>query len=52
MPDVINGDTSAESANANNRQKRIKKFQEKPGFGVIVLSPLAVGFRVNISTPR
>lgn len=48
VPDVINGDTSAASANANNRQRRIKKFQEKPGFGVIVLSPLAVGFGVNI----
>jgi Holliday junction resolvase len=48
VPDVINGDTSADSANANNRQRRIKKFQEKPGFGVIVLSPLAVGFGVNI----
>lgn len=47
-PDVINGDTSADSANANNRQRRIKAFQEKPGFGVIVLSPLAVGFGVNI----
>lgn len=48
MPDVINGNTSADSANANNRQKRIKAFQERPGFGVIVLSPLAVGFGVNI----
>jgi Holliday junction resolvase len=48
MPDVINGDTSAAASNANNRQKRIKSFQEKPGFGVIILSPLAVGFGVNI----
>jgi len=48
VPDVINGDTTTDSANANNRQKRIKAFQEKPGFGVIVLSPLAVGFGVNI----
>lgn len=47
-PDVINGDTSASSANANNRQKRIRDFQEAPGFGVIILSPLAVGFGVNI----
>lgn len=47
-PDVINGDTSADSANASNRQKRIRAFQEKLGFGVIVLSPLAVGFGVNI----
>lgn len=48
IPDVINGDTSADSANANNRQRRIKAFQQKPGFGLIVLSPLAVGFGVNI----
>ena len=47
-PDIINGDTSAVAANAHNRQKRIKAFQEKPGFGAIVLSPLAVGFGVNI----
>ncbi len=47
-PDVINGDTSADSTNANNRQRRIKAFQEGAGFGVIVLSPLAVGFGVNI----
>lgn len=48
IPDIINGDTSASSSNANSRQKRLKIFQEKPGFGVIVLSPLAVGFGVNI----
>ena len=48
MPDVINGDTSTNSASDNNRQRRIRKFQEKPGFGVIILSPLAVGFGVNI----
>jgi superfamily II DNA or RNA helicase len=47
-PDVINGDTSASSASANSRQKRIKAFQEGTGFGVIILSPLAVGFGVNI----
>ncbi|WP_353627699.1 SNF2-related protein [Ralstonia pseudosolanacearum] len=47
-PDVINGDVSANSVNANSRQKRIRAFQEMPGFGVIVLSPLAVGFGVNI----
>ncbi len=47
-PDVINGDVSADSANAHNRQKRIREFQDCPGFGVILLSPLAVGFGVNI----
>lgn len=46
--DIINGDTSASAASAISRQKRIKDFQAKPGFGVIILSPVAVGFGVNI----
>jgi len=47
-PDIINGSTSAAASAANSRQKRIKAFQEQPGFGVIILSPIAVGFGVNI----
>nr|WP_284502831.1 SNF2-related protein [Caballeronia sp. AZ10_KS36] len=47
-PDIINGDTSASSSHVASRQKRIKAFQEAPGFGVLVLSPVAVGFGVNI----
>jgi superfamily II DNA or RNA helicase len=47
-PDIINGETSASSAHDASRQKRIKAFQKAPGFGVIILSPLAVGFGVNI----
>ncbi|MDO8450342.1 MAG: SNF2-related protein [Rhodoferax sp.] len=47
-PDIINGDTSASASHTASRQKRIKAFQSKPGFGVIVLSPVAVGFGVNI----
>ncbi|UZR28135.1 SNF2-related protein [Methylococcus mesophilus] len=46
--DIINGETSAATSHAASRQKRIKAFQEKPGFGVIILSPVAVGFGVNI----
>ncbi len=46
--DIINGDTSASSASDTSRQKRIRQFQERPGFGAIILSPLAVGFGVNI----
>jgi len=46
--DIINGDTSAEANHTASRQKRIKTFQERPGFGVIILSPVAVGFGVNI----
>lgn len=48
FPDIINGSTSAAASATNSRQKRIRTFQEKPGFGVIILSPLAVGFGVNI----
>jgi len=47
-PDIINGDTSAAEASAESRQKRIKEFQSAPGFGAIILSPVAVGFGVNI----
>lgn len=48
IPDIINGDTAASAKSALSRQKRIDAFQLKPGFGVIILSPLAVGFGVNI----
>ncbi len=46
--DIINGDTSASSSHSASRQKRIKAFQQKDGFNVIILSPVAVGFGVNI----
>ncbi|MFN3630008.1 MAG: SNF2-related protein [Casimicrobiaceae bacterium] len=46
--DIINGDTAASTTAANSRQKRIRRFQERSGFGVIILSPLAVGFGLNI----
>jgi hypothetical protein len=46
--DIINGDTSASSLSADSRQKRIRAFQEKEGFAVIILSPVAVGFGVNM----
>lgn len=45
---VVNGDTSASLEVDNSRQKLIDRFQRAPGFGAIVLSPLAVGFGVNI----
>jgi superfamily II DNA or RNA helicase/Holliday junction resolvase len=47
-PDIINGDTTASATASESRQKRIKAFQSKDGFGVIILSPVAVGFGVNI----
>jgi Superfamily II DNA/RNA helicases, SNF2 family len=47
-PDIINGDTAASASHSLSRQKRITAFQKKPGFGVVILSPVAVGFGVNI----
>lgn len=47
-PDVINGDTTTSTKHEQSRQKRITAFQNRPGFGVIILSPVAVGFGVNI----
>ena len=47
-PDIINGDTTTSQKSAASRQKRIDAFQAKPGFGVLILSPVAVGFGVNI----
>jgi len=46
--DILNGDSSAAAERMDSRQKRIRLFQNKPGFGVIILSPLAVGFGVNL----
>lgn len=48
VPDVINGDTSTESGSPISRQARINAYQKSAGFQVIILSPLAVGFGVNI----
>lgn len=48
MPDIINGDSPAAAKADASRQARLRVFQAKPGFGVIILSPLAVGFGVNI----
>lgn len=49
-PEVINGDTSTNSASDESRQKKITAFQNLPGFAVIILSPIAVGFGVNIQS--
>ncbi|TYC83806.1 DEAD/DEAH box helicase [Novosphingobium sp. BW1] len=46
--DIINGETTAVASSIDSRQKRIHAFQQRPGFGVIVLSPVAVGFGVNM----
>ncbi|MEE3664506.1 type I Zorya anti-phage system protein ZorD [Brenneria sp. g21c3] len=47
-PYVINGDTSTKSNSLNSRQKLIDHFQAQPGFGVIILSTVAVGFGINV----
>jgi hypothetical protein len=47
-PDIINGDTAVSAGHGASRQKRLKAFQSKAGFGAIILSPLAVGFGLNI----
>ncbi len=47
-PSIVNGDTSADPKAVENRQSLIDTFQRKAGFNVIILSPLAVGFGVNI----
>lgn len=47
-PQIINGETATSAGSATSRQKQIRKFQEEKGFGVLILSPLAVGFGVNI----
>lgn len=47
-PSIVNGDTSADPRASENRQQLIDAFQHKPGFNAIILSPLAVGFGVNI----
>ena len=46
--DIINGDTAVSSKAEASRQKKIDGFQAAHGFGAIILSPLAVGFGVNI----
>ena len=45
---IVNGETSADPRAIENRQQLIDAFQAKPGFNAIILSPLAVGFGVNI----
>jgi SNF2 family DNA or RNA helicase len=45
---IVNGSTTVDSLKDESRQKIIDRFQERPGFGVIVLSTTAVGFGVNI----
>lgn len=47
-PSIVNGDTTADPRSGQSRQALIDSFQRQQGFGAIILSPLAVGFGVNI----
>lgn len=46
---IINGETSSTAkGNKLSRQKTIDRFQEKEGFNIIVMSPLAAGVGLNV----
>ena len=49
---IINGDTPSSSqpyAGKQSRQSAIDDFQSKPGFGVIIMSPVAAGMGLNVT---
>lgn len=47
---IINGDMSTTSANGKeSRQTAIDDFQSRPGFGVIIMSPVAAGMGLNVT---
>lgn len=46
---IINGESSATSkGSSGSRQATIDRFQEKSGFNVIIMSPLAAGVGLNV----
>ena len=47
-PRVINGAVKSGGAGPDSRQSYIDEFQEAPGFAVLILSPIAAGFGLNI----
>jgi len=50
---IINGDTPSSASNTNkgnlSRQQEVDRFQKNIGFNVIVMSPIAAGFGLNIT---
>lgn len=52
-PSIVNGDTpttkKTEGKARLSRQQTIDRYQEKPGFNVIVMSPLAAGVGLNVT---
>lgn len=54
VPKIINGDTPAASStatspNRQSRQQSIDEFQSRPGFDVIIMSPVAAGMGLNVT---
>jgi SNF2 family DNA or RNA helicase len=47
-PDIINGETPTAGSGYNSRQTRIERFQQREGFNVLILSPIAAGVGLNI----
>ncbi|SIQ46111.1 Superfamily II DNA or RNA helicase, SNF2 family [Cellulosimicrobium aquatile] len=46
---VVNGDTAAVSTGSSPTRKRIiERFEQRPGFNVIIMSPLAVGVGLTV----
>jgi SNF2 family DNA or RNA helicase/HJR/Mrr/RecB family endonuclease len=52
-PSIINGETPTSTSKTNSsnlsRQQEIDKYQNKNGFNVIIMSPIAAGFGLNIT---
>lgn len=46
-PEIINGDTPAGRGH-DSRQRRVDRFQRRPGFAALILSPVAAGVGLNI----
>ena len=45
---TVNGETASSSKKGTTRQKLIDTFQQSNGFNAIIMSPVAVGFGVNV----
>lgn len=46
--DVVNGDTTATGLGSSTRLGKIRAFEERTGFNVIIMSPLAVGVGLTV----
>ena len=47
LPDIVNGEVVG-SGGGNTRRKMVERFKHKQGFNVIIMSPLAAGYGLNI----